>query len=74
MYPTPLTYDLHNLHWQFMGFHDLILTSNFKRDSHSGISCGSISQIFLPKYETLSRLLCTILFGDILQKEYCRKL
>ena len=35
MSTTPLTYDLHKLQGQFMGFHDLILTLIFIRDSHS---------------------------------------
>ena len=74
MYPTPLKYDLHNLQGQFMGFHDLILTLNAKRDSHYCISCGNISQIFGPKYEMLSKLLCTVLFLGILKEDFCRKL
>ena len=47
MYPAPLTYDLNNLQGQFIGLHDLILTSNSKRDSHSCISCDNISQILV---------------------------
>ena len=51
MYPTSLTYNLHNSQGQFMGFHNLILTLNSKIDFNSCISCGNISQIFCPKYE-----------------------
>ena len=54
------TYDLCNLQGQYMGFHDLILTLNCKRDSNPCISSGNISQIFGPKYKMLSKPLCTV--------------
>lgn len=62
MYPTSFTYDLHHLQEQFIEFHDLILilTSKHKRNSHSFISCGNMSQLFGPNtrcfrnYYTLS--------------------
>ena len=49
MYRAPFTSDLHNLQGQFMGFRDLILTLNSKRDAYSCISCPNMSQIFGPK-------------------------
>ena len=46
MYYAPFTSDLHNLQGQFIGFRDLILTLNSKKDSYSCISCANMSQIF----------------------------
>ena len=49
MYCAPFTSDLHNLQGQFMGFRDLILTLNSKKESYSCISFSNMSQIFGPK-------------------------
>ena len=43
IYPTSLTFNLHNSQGQFMGFHNLILTLDSRIDFNSCISCGNIS-------------------------------
>ena len=53
------------------GLHDLILALNSKLDSHSCISCDSISQILSPKHEIPSRPLPTVLFLSVLTRDFC---
>ena len=53
------------------GLHDLILALNSKVDSHSCISCDSISQVLSPKHEILSRPLRTVLFLGVLTRDFC---
>ena len=74
MYPMSPMYFFHSLQGQFIGFQDFTLLLNSKRVSHSRISDGSISQIFGPKYDMLSKPLCAVSFLGILKKSLCHKL
>ena len=69
MYPAPPIYVLLSLQRQFIEFQDFtFLLVNSKRVSHSSISDGSISQIFGPRYDMLSKPLRTVSFLGVLKR------
>ena len=60
MNPTPDKYFLHILHGQFLRIHFLISPLKEDKDDFCFISAGTISQIFGPKYEMVSKPFHTV--------------
>ena len=60
MNPTPDKYFLHILHGQFLRIHFLISPLKEDKDDFCFTSAGTISQIFGPKYEMVSKPFHTV--------------